>query len=346
MNKFTCTFIFFITFFLVQSQKIQGTIYDENTVPLEGVSVYYDGTTLGTTTNQNGQFEINSLATPNAILVVSYIGYETIYLNSVQNNVNISLKPNAISLNEVLLEPIPFSRKEMLTVFRKQFLGQTKAGRNCVILNEDVIQFTYDSRSFKLSAFVEEPLKIQNEFLGYDVNFNLIDFSVIFSKRTLEEAFMRSNFFAGTSFFQEMPNQTDKITKNREKTYLGSSKHFFKNLIDKKWGKKEFSVFERGFVSDPNLHFEVIQEENLTLIKVLLKPVTQNASVTVNGIETIKFRKSLQLLFNNKEQSGIVFYTPTFYVDAYGSYSNIDQIIFSGEIAKKRMGDMLPADYE
>jgi len=340
MNKFSYTLFLFFTFFFVKSQTIQGTVFDENTIPLEGVSVYYDGTTLGTTTNQAGQFEINSLATPNAILVISYIGFESIYLNAVQNNLKISLKPNIISLNEVLLEPIPFSRKDMLAVFREQFLGQTKAGRNCLILNEEAIQFAYDSQNYKLSAFADEPLKIENKLLGYEVYFNLIDFSVVFSKRSLDEVFMRTSFFSGTSFFQEMKDLNQKIEKNREKAYLGSSKHFFKNLNDKKWGKKEFLVFERGFVSDPTLHFEVIPGENLTLIKLIEKPVT------INGIIALKFRKSLQLLYNNKEQSGIVFYTPSFYVDAYGSYSNIDQIIFSGEIAKKRMGDMLPGNFE
>jgi hypothetical protein len=42
----------------------------------------------------------------------------------------------------------------------------------------------------------------------------------------------------------------------------------------------------------------------------------------------------------------VTFRTPVFYVDAYGNHTNIDAIDFSGEISKKRFGDMLPVNFE
>ena len=54
---------------------IKGTVTDENSEKLPGVSVTVKGTTRGSTTNANGEF---SIAVPNdkSILVFSFVGYE------------------------------------------------------------------------------------------------------------------------------------------------------------------------------------------------------------------------------------------------------------------------------
>ena len=339
MHKFYFTFIFLFTFFIGESQSIQGKVFDENNLPLEGVSVYFDGTTLGTTTNIEGIFELKSLALPNSILVISYIGYEAVYLNSIQSSLEIKLKPIAISLNEVLLEPIPFTRKELLAVFRAEFLGKTKGGKKCVILNEEAIQFSYNSKDFKLSAFADETLKIKNFYLGYNVEFNLMDFTVLFNKRTLDKNFMKGSFFSGTSYFQEFKEPANTFLKNRNKSYLGSSKHFFKNLIDNKWGKKEFILYEGSMPTDPKLHFEVTNEGSLKKITIFMQPIIIDTKAKP------MFYQRFQLLYNNNEQSAVIFRTSFFYVDEFGNNTDIDKIDFTGDIAKRRIGDMLPVNF-
>jgi hypothetical protein len=322
------------------AQTINGKIVDENNSPLYGVSVYFDGTTIGTTTDNDGLFELKLQSVPNATLVISYIGYESIYLNTVQSPIEIKLKPSSIVLKEVILEPIPFSRKEMLAVFREQFLGRTKGGKNCVILNEEAIQFSYESKNFKLAAFSDEKINIRNNYLGYNIEVDLVDFYVLYNKRTLSNDYLRGSYFAVTSFFREIEEINKSYDKNRVASYLGSFKHFFKNLIENKWGKKEFILFDGNFATDANLHFEISDVNNMKLIKVKPKAITTN-------IETkSKFFRSFNVLYNNKEQSKIIFKTSEFYVDAFGNHTHIDQIDFSGEISKKRFGDMLPLDFE
>ena len=59
------------------SQEIRGVVLDGNTnLPLEYVSVQFDQTTIGTTTNQKGEFRLNNtnIKTP---LIISYLGYNT-----------------------------------------------------------------------------------------------------------------------------------------------------------------------------------------------------------------------------------------------------------------------------
>lgn len=322
------------------AQTISGKIVDENNSPMFGVSVYFDGTTLGTTTDNNGFFELKLQSLPNATLVISYIGYESVYLNSISSPIEIKLKPNSIVLKEVVLEPIPFSRKEMLAVFREQFLGKTKGGKNCVILNEEAIQFSYESKSFKLSAFSDEKIRIKNNYLGYVIEVDLIDFYVAYNKRTLSNNYLRGSYFAVTSFFNEIEETGKSFEKNRTSAYLGSPKHFFKNLIEKKWGKKEFVLFDGSFPTDADLHFEISDTNTMKLIKV------KGKQIITNSPSSLKFYRSFNILYNNKEQSKINFKTHEFYVDAFGNHTHIDQIDFSGEISKKRFGDMLPLDFE
>lgn len=322
------------------AQIITGKIVDENNDPLYGVSVYFDGTTIGTTTDYNGLFELKLQSLPNATLVISYIGYESVYFNTIQSPVELKLKPSSIVLKGVTLEPVPFSRKEMLAVFREQFLGRTKGGKNCVILNEEAVQFSYESKNFKLSAFADEKLKIKNNYLGYIIEIDLIDFFVQYNKRTLSNDYLRGSYFAVTSFFREMEDAGKSFEKNRRSAYAGSPKHFFKNIIEKKWGKKEFVLFDGSFPTDADLHFEISDAHAMKRIKVKGKPITTNSP------SAPKFYRSFNMLYNNKEQSKIIFKTAEFYVDAFGNHTPIDQIDFSGEISKKRFGDMLPLDYE
>ncbi|UPQ78682.1 carboxypeptidase-like regulatory domain-containing protein [Flavobacterium azooxidireducens] len=334
------TLMMFLCLSQIMAQTINGKIVDENNSPLYGVSVYFDGTTIGTTTDNNGFFELNVQSLPNATLVISYIGYESVYLNTIQSPIELKLEPSSFALKEVVLEPIPFSRKEMLKVFREQFLGKTKGGKNCVILNEDAIQFSYTSKEFKLTAFADEKIKVRNNYLGYIIEVDLVDFYVAYNKRTLSNDYLRGSYFAVTSFFKEIEEVNKSYEKNRNTSYLGSSKHFFKNLIEKKWGKKEFLLFDGSFPTDANLHFEISDDKNMKLVKV------NGRQITTNSLTTQKFYRSFNMLYNNKEQSKIIFKTAEFYVDAFGNHTHIDQIDFSGEISKKRFGDMLPLNFE
>ena len=71
----------------VQAQTlIKGQVLDVlDQSPLEGVSVYFDGTSLGTSTKAAGFFELPLSQKINATLVVSYLGYETRSIADLQN---------------------------------------------------------------------------------------------------------------------------------------------------------------------------------------------------------------------------------------------------------------------
>ncbi len=82
---------------------LTGTITDESGEVLPGVNVLERGTTNGTSTDENGKFNLN-VADNNAILVFSFIGYATQEVPVGSRTVfNISLQPDATSLEEVVV---------------------------------------------------------------------------------------------------------------------------------------------------------------------------------------------------------------------------------------------------
>ena len=86
-----------------QGFQVSGTVFDETGVPLPGANIVEKGTTNGVQTDFDGNFTI-TVQDQNAILVVSYIGFETQEI-PVQGNssVTVSLKESSSQLDEVVV---------------------------------------------------------------------------------------------------------------------------------------------------------------------------------------------------------------------------------------------------
>lgn len=103
------------TFVLQQGIQVQGTILDEEGIPLVGANIIEKGTTNGTQTDFDGNFSIN-VEDVTAVLVVSYIGFSTREIQ-VGNQVeyNIMLSANASGLDEVVVIGFGERKKKDLT---------------------------------------------------------------------------------------------------------------------------------------------------------------------------------------------------------------------------------------
>ena len=88
---------------MAQNGTVRGTIVDASDgSPLPGATVLVKGTTNGTVTDMNGKFSIQVKG--NAVLVFSYVGYQTQEMSVKPNStVNVKLKPSAASLNELVV---------------------------------------------------------------------------------------------------------------------------------------------------------------------------------------------------------------------------------------------------
>lgn len=97
-----------------QDLSVKGKVLDEAGLPLPGVTVLIQGTSQGTSTDMDGNYQIK--AASNGILVFSFIGY-TNAKESVNGRTQIDIKllPQSESLNEVVVVGYGTQKKSVVT---------------------------------------------------------------------------------------------------------------------------------------------------------------------------------------------------------------------------------------
>lgn len=336
MKQFILVFFFLFTLGSF-SQMIKGKVVDENNAPLAGANIYFDGTTISTIADDNGNFSLNYASKINSILAISYIGFQTEYITNVavDKELLIKLIQANTTLKEITVRKDKFTRKQKLQLFREQFLGKTSNAKATKIENEDAIYFDYDSKTKTLKAYSDQPLLIKNVALGYKLRYELVNFEVVFFQETMKSSEVLRSYYAGLSRFEETTIDA-RTLKKRKKAYQGSQLHFFRNLVNKNWNKDNFLLFKGRYQDNPYDYFNVFDEGDF-------KKVTIERQVKSFSNKNIV--AEFNLLFNKKQQSRITFETETFYVDKFGNNSNIENIIFSGYLSELKVGDMLPINY-
>lgn len=106
----------------MQTSTIKGLIVDANGEPVIGASVQVKGTTTGVISDVNGNFSI--AASPNATLVISYIGYQTqeVAMKG-KTNVNVTMKEDSELLDEVVVVGYGTQKKATLSGSVSQVRG-------------------------------------------------------------------------------------------------------------------------------------------------------------------------------------------------------------------------------
>jgi uncharacterized protein DUF5686/carboxypeptidase-like protein len=104
----TITGIIFNISALAQLTKIMGTVTDSVTSePLPFVNIVFEGTTIGATSDFNGEFSIET-TTPEDTLVASFIGYKknfTVIKKGVFQVIDIKMKSQHFQLDAVVIRP-------------------------------------------------------------------------------------------------------------------------------------------------------------------------------------------------------------------------------------------------
>ncbi|WP_248724359.1 carboxypeptidase-like regulatory domain-containing protein [Seonamhaeicola sp. ML3] len=321
--------------FLGYSQTITGIVLDAKTQkPIETAVVYFDNTTKGTITNAEGHFSIDYSEAIQSPLVISFLGYEKQLITDyrTQNSYTIYLEESHEQLDEVLINTNDgLAREEKLKVFRKEFLGTSKFGRSCEILNEDALIIRYLKKERKLVAHASAPLQIENRALQYKITYELntfwAEFTNVNPKRNGFE--VKSIGFRGNPFYQNISNfDGKKARKSRKKAFEGSILHFMRALYAGRLKKENFRLYQKSIELNPDTIFNS-KFFNDTAIKKMSpekeKPVT--------------------VVFKYKQASSIQILAPYFLLDIYGNYSEVENIIFSGHMGSRRFGDLLPLDY-
>jgi hypothetical protein len=105
-KKLTLFFLFIIT---LSNAQVRGKVTDEKGNPLPFVNIFEENTYNGTTTNEQGRFEINIKTPGNHTLLFQYLGYKTakqvVTLDKTPVEIEVVLVEENIILNEVVINP-------------------------------------------------------------------------------------------------------------------------------------------------------------------------------------------------------------------------------------------------
>jgi hypothetical protein len=249
--KLLYSFCFLLLGFLANSQKVlKGIVLDaERNKAIPNASVFLNTTSIGTVTNEQGDF---SLVFQNGKydLIVSSIGYETynqtINTSEIPDFITIKLKIKSQVLNPVIVEPYEKDGWEKWgKLFLESFIGTSASALNCRIENVKVIHFRNSKKTNELTAIADEPLIIENKALGYTLKYQLETFTYNFSNHYL--------LYIGYPLFLPMEGSAAKQKKwrqKREEAYFGSIMHFMRSVYRNKISEEGFEV--RNLKKIPN----------------------------------------------------------------------------------------------
>jgi len=223
---------------------LKGIILEEKSnIPLPGVSIFINNTTIGTISDKNGEFLI-SFPTRNSIIVFKSLGYETQSKNisnfSSMNPIKIQLKKNFIGLQEVRVFPILDNGwKKYGELFRNLLIGTNPFAGDCKIKNEKSIHFRMNTQKHILMADADQDIIINNEALGYEIHYDLEKFAYNFRDTTIA--------FGGFARFKDLcksfPNKRKEWLNNRKLVYCGSEMHFFRTVYLNQGMNEDFEIY-------------------------------------------------------------------------------------------------------
>ena len=114
--------LFFFALFLLLSSavisqtKVSGKVTGPDGRPVQGATVSVKGTNIATTTTSDGSYSIE-LPAHSDVLIFSFVGYEVSEVNVKGNNVlDVSMKLQSTTLNEVIVTGIPANAKKIFPV--------------------------------------------------------------------------------------------------------------------------------------------------------------------------------------------------------------------------------------
>jgi TonB-linked SusC/RagA family outer membrane protein len=148
-----------------QKVPLTGKVVDEDGLPVIGATVKESGTSNGTATNADGKYSLR--VSPNAILEVIYLGYETLKV-PVNNRtaIDVKLLPETEDLGEVVVVGYGVRRKESLT------------GAVSAIRSSDIVTTKNENVQNMISGKIPGVRTIQNsaEPGAFNTEFDVRDF--------------------------------------------------------------------------------------------------------------------------------------------------------------------------
>lgn len=246
--KFFVLLLFSFTSFSLIAQEIviKGKVTSiTNGEPVVGASVYFPNTTLGTSTNINGDFEITTTHALPINLNISSIGFKTKVLeitNSENLTLHVVMEEHVNMLDEVVINSHNTTWEEFGPDFIKSFIGYSNFAKQIEIVNTEDLKLYFNNKTRTLSVKSKKPIIIINKALGYKITYWLEDFKKSYTTKGILS-------YRGFPFFEDLTKnksvskrRRNKWIKNRISAYNGSLMHFIRSVYNNTSNKEGFKV--------------------------------------------------------------------------------------------------------
>jgi hypothetical protein len=335
----------------IPTYTLTGRVLDDSTkLPLENANVFIANSTMGAPTNQQGLFRIRNVPAGTHELIASIVGYvfHTGFVritDSTQPLLEIRLKQKVLQLGGVeVVGADPAEWRKDLARFKGAFLGEGSNADMCTLVNPEILSFSTDlSGTFEARA--PEPLRIENNGLGYEVLLRLMTFSI--GPRWLT--------YGWRSFYREIPAQDDDrrldLQKARLKAYKGSLRHFLASLSSGRAEKEGFSIYvvTNPRLSNGRMRMPVSEDEILSPGSVPNEKVLRfqdYLEVEYNNGPGVAWRTPRGNIVSSNSQISWVQLSRDFVtINLMGEYIEPYSLNITGAWALQRVADALPSDY-
>lgn len=296
-SRLVISFLLLLQMFSYAQKTVYGKVLDHENKPLFGATIYINNSSIGTTSDENGEFEIQIYGS-NPRLVVTFLGYESEFLRitaaSYGKTLVFKLQERVNKLDEVVIKAkiSKYEYNKFMKEFVENFIGISKFASACRILNKEVIYFNYDKTTGTLEAYADEPLKIRNNELGY-----LIHYDLMFFQKNSEGV-----TYLGNSLFTDLKNGKKSVQQrwrqNRKRAYKGSLMHFLRSLSKNEHSKEGFVVFYNKLIENPKRPSDSILSLAEYSLKSLQSPSGERFTVDNLNLPT-KITKPIKINVTN-----------------------------------------------
>ena len=341
-----------------QKGAVHGVAIDSvSREPLPFANIFVNNTTLGTSADQIGAFELKGLPPGFNDVVFSYVGYQPRIIRFyVADGATIPAGSIALLQKPEEMEEVQVTGKKdkdwerKLKSFEKIFLGENNNSENCKIQNPWVINFPEHASRSSLEASASEPIEIFNYGLGYKIYFYMANFS----------ANPKRYQIVGQFRFEEAEpleaSQAVAWRKNRIDAYHGSERHLFKAIIDGQAAEEGFRLYvEKPGVPLPARSDVFGNELNKSVVEFDPEKIVKKGPNP--GEYTIELPPRLEVHYVNeyatkKYYKDVPFQVSWLEVDKgqltlneKGVVLNSIDLVTSGAMSASRVADLLPFNF-
>jgi hypothetical protein len=279
-NLLLFLFVSIATLASAQTTRVSGRVIDADTQePIPFVNVFFANTSIGASTDADGNFSFGRFAAGKYDLTVTYVGYSTFqqtldFSVEREQQVNVTLRILPKKLNEIVVKPDTTGWARNYREFKRLFLGETGNAAKCSILNPKDIHLFRDPETNSLVAHSIQPIQVENRALGYTLQYYLIQFEVNYSTG--------NTLIYGIPQYKSMPAQrrADSVrwARERKRAYEGSMLQFVRQVQANGLKSSGFEVKVIRQIPNPLRMSQSSIDANLQRLQTKMRSELQNGS--------------------------------------------------------------------